>query len=119
MNLKQFREYCLSKKGVTEDFPFDETTIVFRVGGKIFALTNVEQLPFTFNLKCEPEKAIELREKYSCIIPGWHMNKKHWNTIEPDNSISLKVLKELVDHSYELVFKSLKKSEKENIFRLY
>ena len=118
MNLNQFRDYCLSKKGVTEDFPFDETTIVFRVGVKIFAISDVEQLPFTFNLKCDPEKAVELREKYSCITPGWHMNKKHWNTIEPDSSISLKLLKELIDHSYELVLSSLKKSEKEKFLKL-
>ncbi|MFC2130446.1 MmcQ/YjbR family DNA-binding protein [Bacteroidota bacterium] len=115
MDLKLFREYCLSQKGASEDFPFDETTLVFRVGSKIFALTDTENIPYSFNLKCEPERAVELREIHSCIIPGWHMNKKHWNTVEPDGSLSLGLIKGLIDHSYELVFKSLKKSEKEDI----
>jgi predicted DNA-binding protein (MmcQ/YjbR family) len=115
MNLDTFRKYCLSKKGVTEDTPFDETTLVFRVGGKIFALTDIEQVHFSFNLKCDPELAIELREKYECVTPGWHMNKKHWNTVEPDSSISEKAIMEMLDHSYELVYNSLSKKEKEKI----
>lgn len=115
MNLEKFREYCLGKPGCTEDLPFDETTIVFRVGGKIFALTDLEALPFTFNLKCDPVRAIELRESYDCIKPGWHMNKKHWNTVEPDGIQPDSFYYELADHSYELVLKSLKKSEREKI----
>lgn len=118
MDFEFVRNYCLSKPGVTEDFPFDESTLVFRVGGKIFALTDTEKYPFTVNLKCDPEKAIELRENYESISPGWHMNKKHWNTITPDNSIPIKLLKELIEHSYELVLKSLKISIKNNIINI-
>ena len=113
MNLESFRKYCLSKKGVTEDTPFDETTLVFRVGGKIFALTDIERIPFRFNLKCKPELALELREKYECVTPGWHMNKKHWNTVEPDANISDKAIIEMISHSYELVLSSLPKKERE------
>ena len=115
MNLDTFRKYCLSKKGVTEDTPFDENTLVFRVGGKIFALTGIEQIPFRFNLKCDPELALELRERYECVTPGWHMNKKHWNTVEPDSAISDKAIMEMLDHSYGMVYKSLSKKEKEKI----
>ena len=114
MNLESFRKHCLSKKGVTEDTPFDEETLVFRVGGKIFALTDMERIPFRFNLKCDPELTIELREKYECVTPGWHMSKKHWNTVEPDSSISDNAILEMIDHSYELVFDSLSKKEREN-----
>ena len=112
MNIETFRNYCLSKKGVREDFPFDETTIVFKIGSKMFALTDIESLPFSVNLKCEPEKAIELREQYESITPGWHMNKKHWNTVCPDSRLPLSLFYEMVDNSYNLVFNSLKKSEK-------
>ena len=115
MDLENFRGYCLSKKGAREDSPFDETTLVFKVAGKIFALTDLYDLPFSFNLKCDPEKAIELREKYFCIKSGWHMNKKHWNTITPDASISDNLIKKLIDHSYNLVFYSLTKLQKENL----
>ena len=115
MRIDEFRALCLSKKGVTEDFPFDETTLVFRVGGKIFALTDTETLPLTFNLKCEPERAVALREEHEGIIPGYHMNKKHWNTIIPENGVSIKLIKELTEHSYQLVFNSLKKTDKEII----
>jgi predicted DNA-binding protein (MmcQ/YjbR family) len=115
MNLEKFRKYCLGKKGATEDFPFDETTLVFRVGGKIFALTDTEAVPFSFNLKCDPERAIELRENYDCIRPGWHMNKKHWNTVEPDGSIDDALIYDLIDHSYDEVVKTLKKSDREKL----
>ncbi len=115
MNPDTFRKYCLSKKGVTEDTPFRESTIVFRVGTKIFALTDIERILFSFNLKCDPELAIEPRERYECISPGWHMNKKHWNTIHPDSSISDKAILEMIDHSYELVYNSLSNREKEKI----
>jgi predicted DNA-binding protein (MmcQ/YjbR family) len=115
MDLESFRKFCLGLKGATEDLPFDETTLVLRVGGKIFAFTNIESIPFGFSLKCDPERAIELREQYSFITPGWHLNKKHWNSIEADNRMPDKFYNELITHSYQLVFDSLKKSEKEKL----
>lgn len=114
MNIEELREYCIAKKGVTEGFPFDEVTLVFKVGGKMFALTNLDGEP-SVNLKCDPEKAIELREHYSAIVPGYHMNKAHWNTVYMDNSISDKLLKELIDLSYKLTFESLPKVKREAV----
>jgi predicted DNA-binding protein (MmcQ/YjbR family) len=114
MNIEEFREYCLSKPGVTEDLPFDETTLVFKAGGKIFALTDLEE-EFRINLKCDPERANKLREDYTCVIPGYHMNKKHWNTIKVDGSMEDAMLSDLVDHSYQLVFNSLPKKVKDKI----
>jgi len=115
MNLEDIRNYCLKMKGTTEDTPFDETTLVFRVGNKIFALTDIEQIPIRVNLKCDPERAIDLREKYECVIPGYHMNKMHWNTIELNSDMYDELVFELIDHSYNLIFQSLKKVEKEKI----
>ena len=115
MILETLRDYCLSKQYVTEDFPFDETTLVFRVGGKIFVITDTEDLPFKYSIKCQPEYAIELREGYENINPAYHMNKKHWISIEPDNRIDLKLQKKLIDNSYNLVFDSLTKSVKQNL----
>ncbi len=112
MDIEIFRNYCLGKKGVSEALPFDETTLVFKVGSKIFSLTDLDDKPFRCNLKCDPERAIDLREHYKSIIPGWHMNKVHWNTVIAGSDIDLKLFYELVDHSYELVFNSLKKAEK-------
>ncbi|WP_026450214.1 MmcQ/YjbR family DNA-binding protein [Aequorivita capsosiphonis] len=110
MNIEQFREYCIAKKGVTESFPFGEQTLVFKVMDKIFALAGLDTHPATANLKCDPERAIELREEYDgLIVPGYHMNKKHWNTVELERNLSPKLLTELVDHSYDLVVKSLTK----------
>ncbi len=111
MNIEEFRNYCLSKPGVTEDFPFDETTLVFKVGGKMFALTDLEE-EFRINLKCDPERAIKLREDYPGIIPGYHMSKKHWNTIKVNGSVEDAMLYDLIDHSYHLVFSSLPKNIK-------
>lgn len=111
MNIEEFRDYCLSKKAVTESFPFDETTLVFKVAGKMFALTDTEP-PFSINLKCDPERAPELREKYKSVLPGYHMNKQHWNTIEVDGSIPDKLLYEWIDHSYDLIVQSLPKAVK-------
>ncbi len=111
MNIEEFRDFCLVKKAVTESFPFDKTTLVFKVAGKMFALTDLNP-PFCINLKCEPERAIELREAYTNIIPGYHMNKIHWNTIEVDDSFSDDFLKDLINHSYELVVESLPKSKR-------
>ena len=112
MNIEDFREYCLSKPETSESFPFDESTLVFKVAGKIFALTDINEPNFKVNLKCNPEKAIELRELYSEVQPGYHMNKKHWNTIDFDGSLREKILKEMIDDSYWLVVESLKKEDK-------
>jgi len=112
MNIQQFFEFCLSKKGVTEHFPFDEDTLVFKVGGKMFALSslnNWEKGTPAVNLKCDPERSEELRANYNDIKPGFHMSKVHWNTIEINGDVSDKFLRELIDHSYDLVFKSLTK----------
>jgi predicted DNA-binding protein (MmcQ/YjbR family) len=111
MNIEELRDYCLSKKGVTESLPFDETTLVYKVMGKMFALTDTEDA-FSMNLKCEPEMAIELREKYPAVQPGYHMNKKHWNTIYIDGSISDEVLKSWIDDSYSLIVSSLIKKDR-------
>lgn len=114
MNIEQFRSYCLSKKHVTEAFPFDDVTLVFKVAGKMFALTSLNTKPTTANLKCDPEKAIQLREEYSEIIEGYHMSKKHWNTVTIEGNLSTKLIEELIDHSYNLVVKGLtKKLQKE------
>ncbi|QKG78945.1 MmcQ/YjbR family DNA-binding protein [Tenuifilum thalassicum] len=102
MNIEILRDYCISKPDVTEGFPFGEDTLVFKVKGKIFALANLKG-ELSINLKCDPELAIELRERYSSVIPGYHMNKKHWNTVIIDGSISDDLLLEWIDHSYELV----------------
>ncbi len=118
MNIEDFRAYCLGKKGVTEGFPFNETTLVFKVMGKMFALTGLERQPAAVNLKCDPEKAIELRETYDgIIIPGYHMSKKHWNTVIFDAQLPQKIILELVDHSYDLVVKSLSKKLREELMK--
>lgn len=109
MHLEELRKYCLLKKGVEECTPFGDDTLVFKVMGKMFLLSGIESEPVQFNVKCDPEKAIELREKYSCIKPGYHMNKQHWNTIVCDGSISGKLIREWIDDSYDLVVKSLTK----------
>ena len=115
MNIEEFRDYCLSKKAVTEGFPFDETTLVFKVMGKMFALTDVEG-EFKLNLKCDPEKAISLREKYpDHVLPGYHMNKKHWNTVVVDGSIPDKLLYEWIDESYDLIVLSLPKTKRQEL----
>ena len=107
MNIEQIREYCLKKKGITEEFPFDEETLVFKVMGKIFLLASLETIPLQINLKCDPEFAVELRERYESVLPGYHMNKKHWNTVIVDRNIPSKEIIEWIDHSYELVVNSL------------
>ncbi|MGI9550673.1 MAG: MmcQ/YjbR family DNA-binding protein [Aurantibacter sp.] len=109
MNIEEFRQYCLVKKGVTEEFPFDEHTLVFKVMGKMFALSGLERLPAQVNLKCEPERAMALREEYDgVIIPGYHMSKVHWNTIFIEDTPP-KILIDLIDHSYELVVSKMTK----------
>ena len=112
MNIQQLYEFCLSKKGVTEHFPFDEDTLVFKVGGKMFCLTSLKEWEKgtpSLNLKCNPERAEELRAEYEAIIPGWHMSKVHWNTVAFNSDVSDKMMRELINHSYELVFNSLTK----------
>ncbi len=113
MHIEQFREYCLAKKGVTESFPFDEDILVFKVLNKIFALTSVSAVEFKISLKCNPERAIELRESYENITPAFHMNKKHWNTVITDSRITHNLVRELIDHSYELVVSKMTKKDKE------
>jgi len=109
MHVEDFRNYCLSKKGVTESFPFDESTLVFKVMGKMFALNGLNRLPPAVNLKCDPERALELRETYDGrIIPGYHMSKKHWNTCLLQE-LPPKLIQELIDHSYQLVVSKLTK----------
>lgn len=117
MNIEDLRNYCISKKGVTESFPFDEVTLVFKVINKMYALTNLDG-DLTINLKCDPERAILLREQYSVVIPGYHMNKKHWNTVVIDGTINNNLLREWIDHSYELVVNSLTGKQKEELRNL-
>ena len=118
MNIEEFRQYCIIKKGVTEEFPFDEVTLVFKVMGKMFALAPLERLPPQVNLKCDPERAVELRETYDgVILPGYHMSKVHWNTIHIEQ-LPARLIFELTDHSYDLVVNKLSKKIKEDWARL-
>ena len=104
MNIEVLREYALQKPLVTEGFPFGEDTLVFKVNGKVFLLAGLDHSPLQFNVKCNPDKAVELREEYpESVLPGYHMNKKHWNTVIVDGVLSARQLKEMVDHSYDLV----------------
>ena len=114
MNIEDFYAYCLHKKGTTEHFPFDQNTLVFKVGGKIFALTDISEFK-SINLKCNPEKAIILREQFSGIQPGFHMNKKHWNTIRFFDDVDDNLIRDLIDHSYDLVLLSLSKKTQNEI----
>ena len=103
MTIDIIREYCLSKADVEETLPFGPDVIVYKVLGKIFLLLPLDTESLQFNVKCDPDKAVELREQYACVIPGYHMNKKHWNTIIPDHTVNLRILKEWIDDSYHLV----------------
>lgn len=114
MNIEEYRDYCLSLPGVTEEFPFDAETLVFKVMGKMFALTDVDAFK-SINLKAEPEYCIELRELYSGINPGFHMNKKHWNTVDTDGSVDDDLMYKLINDSYALVVKGLTKKLKEQL----
>ena len=114
MNIEEYRNFCLSLPGVTEDFPFGPETMVFKVMNKMFALTNLETYDFV-NLKCDPERAILLREEYEGITPGWHMNKAHWNSVRTASDIDDELLKELIQHSYELIVESLPKKSKQEL----
>ena len=119
MNIEEFRNYCILKKGVTEELPFDDNTLAFKVMGKIFALSSLkgwEEGTESVNLKCDPERALELRGEYQSINPGYHMNKKHWNTIKLyEGEFSDAFTKELIDHSYDLVVSSLTKKAKDEL----
>ncbi len=106
MHIEEIREYCLGKAGVSESFPFDEVTLVFKVMGKMFLLASLDG-DRSVNLKCDPETAIALREHYSSVLPGYHMDKRHWNTVLLDGSVSRSLLMEWIDHSYELVVAGL------------
>lgn len=115
MNIESICQYCLSKKGAIQDFPFDEETLVFKIGSKMFALIPLEKIPLQINLKCDPEKAIELREQYENVLPGWHMSKKYWNTVILDGNIRWDELRDWIDHSYIEVVKKLPKSAKDKL----
>jgi predicted DNA-binding protein (MmcQ/YjbR family) len=114
MNLSFLHDYCTAKKGVEETLPFGPDTLVYKVMGKAFLLTGINGVVESFNVKCDPDKAIELREQYDCVQPGYHMNKKHWNTISTQGT-SLKLMKEWIDHSYDLVVSGLPKKDKEGL----
>jgi predicted DNA-binding protein (MmcQ/YjbR family) len=111
MNIESAREYCLSLPQVTEDFPFDETTLVFRIGRKIFAMLDLENTEW-FVLKCQPEYAIELRERYPDIAPAWHMNKKHWNQLNLYGNLPDDLVQALIQHSYDEVVKKMSKKQR-------
>ena len=114
MHSDTFREYCLSKPGVAETTPFGPDNLVFKVGGKMFALLALDEVPPAANLKCDPDLALELRDRYEQVRPGYHMNKKHWNTVEFSGLPDAEVRK-MIDHSYELVVQSLPKAEREQL----
>ena len=117
MDLAAFREYCLRRGGATEGTPFGETVLVFKVAGKIFALAALDEIPATVNLKCDPDVALELRDRYEQIQPGYHMNKKHWNTVEISSGVPEAELRKMIDHSYDLIVKSLPKAAKAKLPR--
>ena len=118
MNIEELRDYCISKKGVEETLPFGPETLVFKVMDKAFLLTGLDSTPLQFNVKCDPEKVFELREQHSCVLPGYHMNKKHWNTIIVDGSVSNKLLKEWITDSYNLVVSGLTKIQKQKLTQM-
>jgi len=119
VNIEEFRDYCLFKKGVTESFPFDEETLVFKVMGKMFALCALERSPSQVNLKCDPERSIELRGVYDGLIfPGYHMSKLHWNTVLIEDNVPNDLLLELIDHSYQLVVNGLTKRVRADLDKL-
>lgn len=114
MHIESFREYCLSKRGVTEETPFGPDTLVYKVMGKMFSICSIDNFG-DINLKCDPELAQELRDKYDFVIPGYHMNKKHWNTIQTNTGVPDDLLHKWIDHSYELVVNGLTKKLKEEL----
>lgn len=117
MDIESFREYCLSKPYATEDMPFDEASLCFKVGLKIFAILDISAGTSVI-LKCNPDRSVELRSNYNGIIPGWHMNKKHWNTVYLDTDVNVILIKELVDHSYDLVYDGLSQKIKNSLISI-
>lgn len=115
MNIEELRDYCLHLKGATEEFPFGPETMVYKVKGKVFLLTSLDSERLSFNVKCDPEIAIELREHYSAVVPGYHMNKKHWNTVNANGSVSDKFLYQWILDSYQLVVQALPKKMREDL----
>ena len=115
MDIETIRDYCLAKKEVEEGFPFGETTLVFKVRGKIFLLAGLDNPVLQFNVKCDPEKAIEWREQFAAVQPGYHMNKKMWNTVIVDGSIPGRIIRQMIDDSYLLVVMSLPKKSREGL----
>ncbi|NND34759.1 MAG: MmcQ/YjbR family DNA-binding protein [Saprospiraceae bacterium] len=115
MNVEQIREYCLNKNHVTEDMPFDGNTLAFRVAGKMFLLTSLDAEYSSINLKCDPQRAVELREVYEEITAGYHMNKKHWNTVDCEGSLPASLITELIDHSYVLVVQGLPRKVRDSL----
>ena len=111
MDLTEFREYCLTKSGATEETPFGPDVLVFKAGGKMFALAALDEVPPTVNLNCDRDLALDLRDRHEQVRPGYHMNKKHWNTVEIETGIPDVELRKMIDHSYEMVLKSLPKSK--------
>jgi predicted DNA-binding protein (MmcQ/YjbR family) len=115
MNIEELHSYCLSLKGAEETFPFDDTTLVMKVGGKMFALIPLDTVETSISLKCDPEKALQLRDEFPCVRPGYHLSKKHWNTVYMDGSISEDLLKQWIVDSYELVVAGLPKKQREEL----
>ena len=115
MNVESFRDYCLGKAGTTEGTPFGPEDIVFKVAGKMFAILALEEVPPRANLKCDPDLALELRDRYEQVLPGYHMNKKHWNTVVLDGVIPEKEIRKMIDHSYDLVVQSLPKAKQKKL----
>ena len=117
MDIELLRDYCLQKANTTEELPFGPDVVVFKVKGKAFVLMPLDTEEIQFNVKCDPDWAVELREEYACVKPGYHMNKKHWNTILVDGTLNTKQLKQMIDHSYELVVNSLPKKQKDKLVK--
>jgi len=118
MNIETIREYCLKKRGVTEELPFNETTLVFKVMNKMFLLASLDSVPLSINIKCNPEKAVDMREQYDSVEPAYHMNKTHWNSVIIDRTIPDKEILTWIDDSYNLVVSGLKKADKEKLKNL-
>jgi predicted DNA-binding protein (MmcQ/YjbR family) len=115
MQVDVFRDYCLKKRGVTEDTPFGDDHLVFKVGGKMFALVTLEEVPASANLKCDPDLALELRDRYEQVRPGYHMNKKHWNSVDIESGIPDAEIRKMIDHSYDLVVQRLPNATRERL----
>lgn len=115
MSFDELRDYCLSKPATTESLPFDEVTLVFKVAGKMFALGDIDARPVQVTLKCDPERAVLLRDEHAAIVGAYHMNKRHWNTVTADGSLRDSLIRELIDHSYELVRAGLPKAVRQTL----